>query len=52
MLEKKKEKSTLPLETQLQSILFWLFWKWGGLMNYLHGLALNHDFPDFSLPSS
>jgi hypothetical protein len=22
----------------------------GGLMNYLPGLTLNHDFPDLSLP--
>jgi hypothetical protein len=30
---------------------FWLFCRWG-FMNYLPGLALNHDPPDLSLPSS
>jgi hypothetical protein len=31
----------LPLEPYLQSILFWLFWRWGGgLLNY---------FPQFGL---
>jgi hypothetical protein len=37
---------TLPLEPLLQSILLWLFW------NYLPWLALNHDSPNLSLPSS
>jgi hypothetical protein len=31
---------TLPLEPHLQSILFWLFWRWG-LVIYLSRLALN-----------
>jgi hypothetical protein len=43
--------STLPLEPHLQSILLWLFWRWG-LENYLHGLALNHDLLFLRLPSS
>jgi hypothetical protein len=34
-----------------QSILLWLFWKWG-LINYLFGQALNHDSPHLSLPSN
>jgi hypothetical protein len=33
---------TLLLEPHLQSILLWLFWRWG-LTNYLPGLALNHN---------
>jgi hypothetical protein len=35
----------------LQSILSWLFWKWG-LANYLPELALNNDPPNLNLPSS
>jgi hypothetical protein len=41
----------LLLESCLQSILLWLFWKWG-LLNYLPGLALNWDPLDFNLPGS
>jgi hypothetical protein len=41
------------LEPYFQSILLWLFWRWGeGLMNYLPGLTSNHDPRDLSLPSS
>jgi hypothetical protein len=29
-----------PLEPHLQSILFWLFWRWG-LLSYLPRLVLN-----------
>jgi hypothetical protein len=32
--------------------LLWLFWRWGGLTNYLLGLASNLDSPDLSLSSS
>jgi hypothetical protein len=32
---------TLPLEPLFQSILLWLFWRWG-LANYLPRLALNY----------
>jgi hypothetical protein len=42
---------TLQLEPQLWFILLWLFWRWG-LEKYLSGLALNHNFPGLSLPSS
>jgi hypothetical protein len=41
----------LLLEPHLQSILLWLFLRWG-LVSYLPELASNHDPPDFSLPSS
>jgi hypothetical protein len=41
----------LPLEPHLQSILFCLFWRWGGLSNYFPGRALNLDPPDLSLPN-
>jgi hypothetical protein len=41
----------LPLEPHLQSILLWLFWRWG-LVNYSPRLALNHDPPNLSLPST
>jgi hypothetical protein len=40
----------LLLEPYFQSILLWLFWRWG-LVNYLP-MASNHDLPDLSLPSS
>jgi hypothetical protein len=40
----------LMLGPHLQSILFWLFWRWG-LLNYFPRLALNHDPPYVSLPS-
>jgi hypothetical protein len=40
----------LPPELLLQSILPWLFWRWG-LENYLPRLASKHDPPDGSLPS-
>jgi hypothetical protein len=43
--------AALQLEPLLQSILHWLFWRWG-LKNYLSGLASNCDPPDLSLPSS
>jgi hypothetical protein len=43
--------AALALEPLLQSILLWLFWRWG-LMNYLLGMALNQDPPYLSLPSS
>jgi hypothetical protein len=46
------QTGALLLEPHLQSILFWLFWRWGGLMNYLPWLALNQDPPDLSLSSS
>jgi hypothetical protein len=39
---------TLLLELHLQLILLWLFWRWG-LMNYLPGLASNHNPPNLSL---
>jgi hypothetical protein len=43
---------TLAMQaSHLQSILLWLLWRWG-LLNYLSRLALNHDAPDLSLPSS
>jgi hypothetical protein len=42
---------TLPLEPHLQSIFLCLFWRWS-LSIYLPGLALNHDPPNLSLPSS
>jgi hypothetical protein len=38
---------TLPLEPHLQSMLLWLFWR-QGLMNYLPGLAWNHDPPNLT----
>jgi hypothetical protein len=41
----------LSLELQPQSILLWLFWRWG-LASYLSMLALNHDPPDIGLLSS
>jgi hypothetical protein len=39
------------LETQLQSILLWLFWRWY-LVNCLPGLVLNFDLPNLSLTSN
>jgi hypothetical protein len=42
---------TLPLEPHLQFILLWLLWRWG-LTHYLPALALNHNPPNLSLPSS
>jgi hypothetical protein len=41
----------LSPEPHIQSILMWLFSRWG-LMNYLSRLASNHNSPDLSLPSS
>jgi hypothetical protein len=41
---------TLLLEPHFQSILLWLFWRWG-LVNYLPRLASNLDPPDLNLPS-
>jgi hypothetical protein len=42
---------TLLLEPHLQSIWLRLFWRWS-LVNYLPGLALNHNPPNLILPSS
>jgi hypothetical protein len=39
------------LEPHFQSILLWLVWRFG-LLNYLPGLASNHNPPSLSLPSS
>jgi hypothetical protein len=41
----------LLIDPHFQSILFWLFWRWG-VVNYLPGLVSNHDPPDLSLPRS
>jgi hypothetical protein len=41
----------LPLEPQLQSILLWVFWRWG-LMSCLPELASSLSPPDVSLPDS
>jgi hypothetical protein len=41
----------LPIDPHLQSILLWLFWRWG-LENYFTGLASNCNPPDLSLPRS
>jgi hypothetical protein len=41
----------LLLEPRLQSILLWLFWRWG-LSNYLLRLATNYDPTDLRLTSS
>jgi hypothetical protein len=38
----------LQFGPHLQSILLWLFWRWG-FTNSLPRLALNHDLPDLSL---
>jgi cellulose synthase/poly-beta-1,6-N-acetylglucosamine synthase-like glycosyltransferase len=38
------QADALSLEPCLQSILLWLFWRWG-LQNYLPGLALNLGQP-------
>jgi hypothetical protein len=45
------QTGALPLVLSLQSILLWLFWRWG-LLNYLPGLASNDKPPDLSLLSS
>jgi hypothetical protein len=45
------EAGSLLLEPLLQSILLWLFWRWG-LKKCLPGLASNHDSPDSIIPSS
>jgi hypothetical protein len=42
-------KQALYCLSHLQSILLWLFFENG---KYFPGLALNHDHPDFGLPSS
>jgi hypothetical protein len=42
---------TLQLEPHLQPILLWLFWRWD-FVNYLPGLASNHDPLDLSLLNS
>jgi hypothetical protein len=39
----------LPLEPHLQTILLWLFCRWG--WSHEFGLAFNHDPPDLNLPS-
>jgi hypothetical protein len=39
------------LGLHLQSILLWLFWRWG-IENYFSRLALNCDSPNFNHPSS
>jgi hypothetical protein len=46
--------SALLLEPHLQSILLWLFWRWGSRENYLPRLALNHNLnpPNLNLSSS
>jgi hypothetical protein len=44
-------KQCSPLKPHLQSIVLWLFWRWG-LKNYFLGLASNLDATDLSLPSS
>jgi hypothetical protein len=44
------KSGTLPF-SHTSSILLWLFWTWG-LVNYLPRLALNHNPPDRSLPTS
>jgi hypothetical protein len=41
----------LLLEPHLQSILLWLFWKWG-LPNCFPWLASNRNLPSLSLPCS
>jgi hypothetical protein len=41
----------LLLESLLQSILLWLFWRWG-LLNYVPKLASNCNTPDLCLQSS
>jgi hypothetical protein len=38
------------IKTQLQSIVLWLFWRWG-LENYLPWLVLNCNPPNLSLSS-
>jgi hypothetical protein len=43
--------SALPLELHLQSILRWLFFRWG-LSNHWPRLTLNHDCSYHSLSSS
>jgi hypothetical protein len=37
---------------QCTGYYYFFFFGDGGLVNYLPGLALNYDPPDFSLPSS
>jgi hypothetical protein len=36
---------TLPLDAALQSILLWIFWRWG-FVNYLLRLDSEQDTPD------
>jgi hypothetical protein len=43
---------TQPFEPCLQSILLWLYFRDGCLMNYLPRIALNCDRLDLSLPIS
>jgi hypothetical protein len=38
-------------ESYLQSILLWLFWRWG-LVNYLPRLALNCNLPNLTFPNN
>jgi hypothetical protein len=44
-------KASLPLKPHFQSILLWLFWRWG-LLNYLPRVALDCDPPNLSLPNT
>jgi hypothetical protein len=44
--------AALPLEPHFQSSLFWLFWRWGNLSNYLSRLASNCNPPDLSLSNN
>jgi hypothetical protein len=44
-------KSALLLEPHLQSILLWLFWRWG-LPNYFPRLVLNLNSPDLSFSTT
>jgi hypothetical protein len=45
------QSRSLPLEPLLQSILLWLFWRWG-LLEYLPRFASNLNPLNLSLPSS
>jgi hypothetical protein len=49
--ELKGKAGALPLELHLQSILLWLFWRWG-IWNCFPRLALNFDSPNFNLSTS
>jgi hypothetical protein len=43
------QEGALLLDSHLQTILLWLFWRFQ--VNYLPRLALNRDPPDLSEPS-